>query len=234
MGGKATQKGPYPQLLRQHGKRVDMAGNGLEEQVRSTDEAIRFRLRQVREAKGLSLRDLAEKVNLSSSFLSQVELGKSSLSVRSLLAIAEALDMTLADLCLDKEDEGEAAADASAAPRGALPDRSPVVRADQRAKLLLSSPDLMYELLVPSLGRKLISILGRLAPGTGNIARRLPEPTEETLFVLSGALRVGLDQGEYVLHAGDSMYIDGPQLQLMECASDEEVVWISSLTPAVF
>lgn len=42
------------------------------------------------------------------------------------------------------------------------------------------------------------AICGRLAPGTGNVARRLRKPTEEFIFVLSGASCVGLDAGEQI------------------------------------
>lgn len=79
------------------------------------------------------------------------------------------------------------------------------------------------------------AICGRLAPGTGNVARRLREPTEEFIFVLSGASCVGLDAGEQILCSGDSIYFSGAKLHKLACAfQKEDAVWISAITPPVF
>jgi len=88
---------------------------------------------------------------------------------------------------------------------------------------------------MPDLGRKMVAICGRLPPGTENIARRLHEPTEEFIHVLSGELFVGLSNGEYNLCSEDKIYFEGEQLQKMKCASQtQDVVWILVITPAVF
>jgi uncharacterized cupin superfamily protein len=92
-----------------------------------------------------------------------------------------------------------------------------------------------YELLTPDLSRKIEVICGRVKPGSGNVVRHLREPTEEWIYVLSGALLVRLQAAEYVLNLGDSIYFEGVQLRALECASTtEDVVWISVFTPAVF
>jgi quercetin dioxygenase-like cupin family protein len=92
-----------------------------------------------------------------------------------------------------------------------------------------------YELLVPDLSAGLEAVMGRLAPGTGNVARRLREPTEEFIYVLSGTLLVGLDQDEHILNAGDSIFFKGETLTKLACGSeDHDVAWISVITPPVF
>jgi uncharacterized cupin superfamily protein len=92
-----------------------------------------------------------------------------------------------------------------------------------------------YELLTPDLSRKMEVICGRVKPGSGNAVRHLREPTEEWVYVLSGALLVRLQAAEFVLDPGDSIYFEGAQLRALECAStSEDVVWISVFTPAVF
>lgn len=79
------------------------------------------------------------------------------------------------------------------------------------------------------------AVLGRLSPGMGNIARRLRQPTEEFIFVLDGALLVGLESGDYVLNSGDAISFGGEQLIKLACASEtQEVCWISVITPPVF
>jgi quercetin dioxygenase-like cupin family protein len=98
----------------------------------------------------------------------------------------------------------------------------------------LPDPKVRYELLVPDLARKMEAFLGRLSPGAGDIVRPLHEPTEEFMFILSGALRIQLESREYTLNSGDSIYFDGPELRRLTCASDDEVIWISVITPPVF
>ncbi len=196
-----------------------------------TDEGIEvgLRIKERRQALGISLRELAKRTELTAAFLSQVERGQVNTSIGSLRRIAAALDLSI----LHFLEEGQTPA---------APQHVPVVRANRRLKL--SSPDFVieYELLTPDLSRKMEVICGRVKPGSGNVVRHLREPTEEWIYVLSGALLVRLQQEnapygmeEYVLGPGDSIYFEGSQLRALECASQtEDVVWISVFTPAVF
>jgi transcriptional regulator with XRE-family HTH domain len=187
------------------------------------------RIRERRQLLGISLRELAGKTELSAAFLSQVERGQANTSISSLRRIAAALDTSLLYFLADAEAQS-------------TPQHIPVVRAGRRPKF--SSPDsvIEYELLTPDLSRKMEVICGRVKPGSGNVVRHLREPTEEWIYVLSGALLVRLQQEnapysleEYVLGPGDSIYFEGSQLRALECASQtEDVVWISVFTPAVF
>ena len=159
---------------------------------------------------------------MSAAFLSQVERGQANTSLSSLRRIAGALDTPLIYFLEDGDSPS-------------VPQHDPVVRAGRRPKF--SSPDsvIEYELLTPDLSRKMEVICGRVKPGSGNVVRHLREPTEEWIYVLSGALLVRLTTAEYVLNAGDSIYFEGAQLKALECASaSEDVVWISVFTPAVF
>src|SRR5512135_1904426 len=57
--------------------------------------AIGEKLRAVRQERQMSLRDLADKAEISASMLSQIETGKVSPSVRSLYTIANVLDVSM-------------------------------------------------------------------------------------------------------------------------------------------
>jgi quercetin dioxygenase-like cupin family protein/DNA-binding XRE family transcriptional regulator len=61
------------------------------------------RLRAVREARGLSLRESARRLGVSASFLSQLETGKSQPSVATLYALSRHLDVTIDQLFDDPE-----------------------------------------------------------------------------------------------------------------------------------
>jgi len=192
------------------------------------------RLKQRRQQFGISLRELARRTDLTASFLSQVERGKTSVSLDSLRRIAEVLEVPMLYFLSDQEAHNHdmpKPADHSST----ISEYTPVVRASARPRLILPLSGVVYEKLIPDLGRKMEAFLGQLAPGTGNVARRLRKPTEEFIFVLSGVLLVELSYGKYILQCGDSIYFEGDTLQRLECASqDEDVSWISVITPAVF
>jgi len=203
------------------------------------DLNIGARLKARRAELGISLRELGRRTDLSASFLSQVELNKTSLSIDSMRRIAEALEAPLLSFLSDQAHTQEEEIPQSPAPACEEPDDptgySPVVRAGCRPKLTLPPSGVTYELLTRELGRKMEAMVGHLAPGAPNIVRRLREPTEELVFVLSGALLVGLTEKEYTLKRGDSIYFCGDQLLKMTCASEtEDAEWISIITPGVF
>jgi transcriptional regulator with XRE-family HTH domain len=198
------------------------------------DEQIGLRLKHRRQNLNLSLRELARKTDLTASFLSQVERGRTNMSLDSLRRIAEILEVPMLYFLGERTPLSENHSNGIVEHKNGSV-YNPVVRADTRPKLILPVSGLAYEKLIPDLGRKMEAFLGQLSPGTGNVARRLRKPTEEFVFVLSGRLLVELDYGSYVLESGDSIYFEGESLLRLECASqNEDVRWISVITPAVF
>jgi transcriptional regulator with XRE-family HTH domain len=205
----------------------------------SPDPSLGLRLKQLRKERKISLREVARRADLTPSFLSQVEHGSSNVSLDSLRRIAEALDVSLMQFLNPQPvDITELSAHLSPEPcadGASETEYSPVVRAGCRPRLILPPSGLEYELLVPDVSRKLEAVLGRLSPGTQNVARRLREPTEEFIYVLSGDLVVGLGDKEYTLHTGDAISFEGQMLTRLACAStDREAVWISVITPPKF
>lgn len=202
----------------------------------SENSSVGIRLKARRAEMGISLRDLAGRTELTASFLSQVERSKTNVSLDSLRRIAETLDVPL----LYFLSENNANDSVLIVPRVTqnysteAQDYSPVVREAYRPKLFLPLSGVVYEKLTPDMGRKMEVFCGHLSPGKGNVARKLREPTEEFIYVLSGSLMVGLDSGEYILKTGDSIYFEGAQLKQLVCASNEDASWLSAITPPVF
>src|ERR671911_272011 len=75
---------------------TDSAETAKREVDRSGD--VGQRLREAREQEGLSLRELARRLELSASALSQIETGKSRPSVKTLYAIVSELGISLDEL----------------------------------------------------------------------------------------------------------------------------------------
>ncbi len=194
-------------------------------------------IKQRREKLGLAIRELARRTGLSASFISQIERGKSNVSLESLGKIAEQLDLTIKDFFLDKDPLNALVLNEE----GLCPEDefdgeyTPVVRAGCRPRLVFPNSGVRYELLMNDLTRNMESVYGRISPGTGNIARRLRKPTEEFIFVISGSLKVVLKGKPYTINQGDSIYFEGYDMEELSCASeDEDAIWISVITPPIF
>ena len=98
---------------------------------------IGSRIRARRQELDLSLRELAERVSLTASFLSQIERDLTSPSIESLRKISDALEVPIFYFLLESDD------------------RCPVVRRDERTTLTLPNSNLTYELLTPDLNRQM-------------------------------------------------------------------------------
>ncbi|NHZ71708.1 MAG: helix-turn-helix domain-containing protein [Aquificales bacterium] len=202
-----------------------------------TYDAIGLQIKKRRLEMDMTARELARRTGLSASFISQLERGKTKVSLESLRLIAENLDVSILHFLSEDPTTSTQTIESSSGtePRLKPEGYDPVVRADKRPQLTFPDSGVSYELLTLDLSRSMESICGRLAPGTGNIVRRLRMPTEEFIYVLSGALMVGLKSGEYVLNPGDTIYFEGAELMQLICASeDEDAVWVSVITPPAF
>lgn len=201
-----------------------------------SDVEIGLDVKRRREELDLSIRELARRTGLSASFISQLEHGKTQASLESLRLIAEELGVTMGFFFSDTDPlTNLASAEEQHCSDPAPTSYTPVVHAGCRPKLYFPDSGVTYELLINELNREMEAILGRISPGTGNVARQLRQPTEEFIFVISGKMRLVLEEQEYILSPGDSIYFEGESLREISCASeDEDTTWISVITPPAF
>jgi transcriptional regulator with XRE-family HTH domain len=156
---------------------------------------VAARIRALREAMDLSLRDLAERSGVSAPMLSQVERGETSPTLAVANRIAAGLELSLSQLL--RLDEG---------------DGVNVVRADERL-LGGRSDGHRYEVLTPPLpGLRAELSLHGLAPGATTGGPRDPpihEPgSRETAYVKEGRLELVCDGKRYQLGEGDAVTFD--------------------------
>jgi transcriptional regulator with XRE-family HTH domain len=174
------------------------------------------RIRARRTELGLSLRALAQEADLTASFLSQIERGQADPSIKSLRRIAEALEVPMLHFLAEN---GEA---------------DPVVRRNRRKLLRMPESQVTYELLTPSVNRRMEMFVARIQPSDESIVHRLPYPTEECILVQEGKITVTLNQREYVLEAGDSIYFDSASMRSLSAVGGTPAVVVWSVTPPVF
>jgi transcriptional regulator with XRE-family HTH domain len=149
------------------------------------------RIREVRQKKGMTLREAAVAAGVSESFLSQVERGLANPSVASLRRIADAMHERVASFFV-----GEA-------PQGML------VRVKDRRRLVHPMGMLEDYLLTPATARRLQIIYCVVGPGEGSGEERYTHVAdEECVVVLSGRLEVGIGDETYTLNTGDALLLD--------------------------
>jgi len=178
------------------------------------------RMRERRKELGLSLEELAARTDLSASFLSLVERNINNPSLDSLYRIAEALEVPQFYFSVD------------AYP--AVGAQNPVVRRTERIQITFPPGDVTSELLVPNLRNRLEVFISRVKAAAGNVARTPKMASEECLYVMEGRLRIVLHEQEYLLEAGDSIYIQGFALREISAVGEEEAVFLSAITPPIF
>jgi transcriptional regulator with XRE-family HTH domain len=173
------------------------------------------RVRALREAMSLSLRDLAERSGVSAPMLSQVERGETSPTLQVASRIAAGLELRLSQLLRLDED-------------GAVV----VVRKAERRKGPGRGKGHSYEILTPPLpGQRAELSRHALAPGAvtgGPGDPPMHEPgSRETALVESGTLVLHCDGERHELTAGDSVTFDADLPHHFENPGPEEAVLLA-------
>ena len=168
----------------------------ITEPAATTSAPIGQRVRALREAMDLSLRDLAERSGVSAPMLSQVERGETSPTIQVATRIARGLDLRLSQLL--RLDEAGAVS---------------IVRAAERRTGPATATGHGYEILTPPLpGQRAELSRHTLAPGAvtgGPGDPPMHEPgSRETALVLSGGLVLHCDGAVHQLAAGDCVTFD--------------------------
>jgi transcriptional regulator with XRE-family HTH domain len=165
------------------------------------------RLRAERLAHGLSLRELASRLGVSPSLISQVETGRATPSVSTLYAIANELSVSLDDLLFNGRPVGARGARGSG--RDIAGGQSPVQRAEDRKHIELAS-GVTWERLTTSSepGVEFLHVVYQQGGASSPANTFQRHAGHEWGFVVSGTLHVTIAFDDYVLRPGDSISID--------------------------
>lgn len=174
------------------------------------------KIRKIRSEKNMSLRDIAERTGLTPSFLSQVERDLTEPSITSLRKISAALDVPIFFFLLEAEET------------------NPVIRKNQRKVLQLPQSNLVYELLSPNLEKSMEIMIGKLQPGAESCEIPLSHPGEECIVVLEGKMQITVGSETHVLEEGDSIYYHSTVPHILKNVGENELVFLSAITPPMF
>ena len=189
------------------------------------------RLREVRNARGLSLRAMAARLGVSASLISQVETGRARPSVRTLYAIAAEHGISLDELLFSDArhvDEVEPnGAESGAIPEIHLP-ADPVQRAGNRTAIRLASGVVWERLTTASIPNVDFLLVTYEVGGASSPEHEFQRHAgQEWGYVLSGRLAVTIGFDEVVLGPGDSIAFDSTTPHRLANVGDEPVrgVW---------
>ena len=191
-------------------------------------DGVGQRLRAERERRGLSLRELARRLAISPSALSQIETGRSRPSVGTLYAIVSELDLSLDEL-FGSQRAAAAAARADGPGGGEESGATLVQRRDTRKGIDLES-GVRWERLTPTAepDADFLYVVYEVGGASSREGTHMRHMGREYGVVLSGRLRVtiGFDE-EHELGPGDSIAFESSRPHRLENAGDEpvEAIW---------
>jgi transcriptional regulator with XRE-family HTH domain len=174
--------------------------------VRDASSMLGPRLRAIRLRRGLSLRELARRLALSPSSISQIETGKMQPSVRTLYAFVSEFGVTVDEVLFEQAPPDEASASLSESSPSVAGPGLAVQRADGRPTISLNS-GVTWERLMFWADEDVEFIEATYEPGgASSPADALVRHSgHEFGHVLSGTLRVIVGFDEFVLGPGDSI-----------------------------
>lgn len=175
-------------------------------------------LRALRKSRGVTLADLAGRLDRSVGWLSQVERDLSEPSITDLRQIAKHLDVSISLLF------GEATAPAE--------EVGYVVRQSARRAIGSSETGLIEELLSPDLTDDFEVVHSTFKPHS-QIGEVVTRPTQEVGYLLSGRLDIEIGDRKFTIHPGDSFRIRGEPHRWLNPYNEPAVaIWV--IAPPVY
>jgi transcriptional regulator with XRE-family HTH domain len=202
------------------------------------------RLREARERKEIGLRELARRLGVSASLISQIETGKTEPSINTLFAMVSELELSVNEIVFDaKTDTGSQSADdaaasgagsgglaasRAAAPGPAEAPNSPIQRATTRTSINLES-GVSWQRLTAQPDHKVDFLYLRYPAGSESTPADslMRHNGTEYGYILSGRLQVSIGFDTYELGPGDTIAFDCTRPHRFAAVGDEavEAVW---------
>ncbi len=185
---------------------------------RISAQSLGTQIRDLRHVQNLTLATLAERINRSIGYVSQIERGKSAVTISALQEIADALGVQIAWFFHSQHPADPEEAEI-------------VVRRANRRRLDFPGSGIQEELLSPTLSAQLEVILTTFHPGSTTGDRDRVRRGEEAGYLISGTLDLIVDSKRLRLEEGDSFAFTrkGPHRCINPGKTNAVVLWV--ITP---
>lgn len=177
--------------------------------------SLGFRIKKLRQINKLSVRELAQKVGLSASFIYQLEQDKVSPSFATLKTIAHNLNTSITLLIEDD-----------------LPEEWVIVREAGRKTVITEHEGLNLQLLtfLGAREKNMQPLIFELEPHAECGGQLSAHQSEVFIFLLSGEIELTVGRNKYILKVGDAAYFvfDTPGTIMNTGAEKAKGLWIIS------
>ncbi len=184
-------------------------------------KALGSQIRDLRKAKRMTLSELAQTTNRSTGNISEIERGKTAVTVPVLEEIAFALGVELNWFF-----EGQA--------RASSTESQYIVRRQNRRILQMQNVGLTEELLSPNLQGPLELLVTTYEPGAGTGDGGRQRKGDEAGLILSGTLELTLENQTFTLYEGDSFSLPKGGVHSFFNPGHEKTVIAWVITPPTF
>lgn len=175
-------------------------------------EKIRF----FRKQNGMSIKDLAEIVNVSKSYVSQVEKGKITPSVDNLRSFAKSLKIPVFVLLSETEDNKQ------------------LTRGKERQIIEFPKIDLKYEIISSHPNNQIGIMIGKLAVGQESSRKPQAHNGEECITIFEGKMEIELGETKFILEKDDSIYLSSLIPHRFVNIGDKSCIFLLVVTPPRF
>ncbi|WP_409192241.1 helix-turn-helix domain-containing protein [Bradyrhizobium sp. RDM4] len=182
----------------------------------ASDQRLGETVRLLRQRAGLSIQDVANRTGLSNGMISQLERARAMPSIRTLRLLSIALDVPISYFF-----ETPDAADV----------QRYIVRKSSRRLLRLTATGVVKEALTPSDKGQLELYELTLNPGASSGTDFLQHTGEKAGYIISGSLRLWLDNQAHLLEAGDSFRFPSTVPHMFDNPTQHaaRVIWVTTL-----
>lgn len=180
------------------------------------------KIRAIRQEKGITAKELAEKAEVTPGYISQIERNLISPSLAVLMRIAEAADIPLVSLFSEDEKEDVM-----------------VITKEKRTKIRFPDTNIEYQFLTPYSRSKEVCtqmeiIYFKIAPKSwGSPCIQTHEAAEST-YVLKGKLEYHVRDEIHEINEGDCIYVPPNTPHCLYNPGEEEVEAIGVIAPAFY
>ena len=176
------------------------------------------KIKEFRKLKKMTMKALAEAIEVSSSLLSQIEKGSANPSINTIKNISEELDIPL--FLFFKEE---------------LTKDDFIVRKNRRRKIIFSKEEgTSYELLTSNLLGNIEFMILTLTPGMESSEKKREHKGEEVAYILDGEVSLDLEGENFTLYSGDSAKIDSYMKHRWKNNRNINAKIIFAITPPCF
>jgi len=189
------------------------------------EKSLVEKLTQLRKEKKLSFDDISHKGMIPVQLVEQIEKGMVSPSIGALKKITKVLEIPLSEFF---QQAGLSTEDVEELNSG---QKTVLIRREKRLRLDVKGSKAVIQFLTPAESEKKIELLWQEVEPKASGGDWLTHEGEECCLVISGSIRLYIEEDIYELQKGDSIWFQTDQRHKWENPSDEpaEIIW--AITP---